>query len=164
MCIEARVNIKASTIHNCFQYCAIRTTPSDAKIITEATIEEPALVQELNQQIRQFAYSNPIDINFLIKNPSEDETFILSIDEEIFQQFDGEEEPHHSLEEMDDSQEPQKKSPSETLKLLDSVKVSLLQQNGNHRENLARPRILREALTSAYYSTFFQRTLDKFFA
>ncbi|RKF81169.1 hypothetical protein GcM3_038017 [Golovinomyces cichoracearum] len=86
MCSEAWANTKASIIHNFFQHLAIRTPPSYARIICEVMIEEPALIQELNQQIRQFAFSNPMEINFLLSQPAENGTSILLTDEEIVQQ------------------------------------------------------------------------------
>ncbi|RKF78246.1 hypothetical protein GcM3_065034 [Golovinomyces cichoracearum] len=78
-----------TTIHDCFQHCAIRTPSSNARIITEEIIEEIALIQELNQQIRQLAFSKPIDINFLLNHPSENETFIPSTDEKLFKNLMG---------------------------------------------------------------------------
>ena len=79
-----------------------------------------------------------MDINFLLNHPSKSETFILPTDEKNVREFNGEEEAHLSLGEIDDSKEPQKVSPSEALELLDLVKLYFLQQNDNHRENLTR--------------------------
>ena len=58
---------------------------------------------------------------------------------------------------------PKKVSPSETLRLLDLTELSLLQQNSNQMENLAKVQSLKEAFTSAHRSSLAQTTLDKYF-
>ncbi|RKF64284.1 hypothetical protein GcM3_133025 [Golovinomyces cichoracearum] len=105
-----------------------------------------------------------MEINFLLNHSSENETFILPADEEIFQQFSREKEAHLSLEEMDDSKEPQKVSPSEAIKLLDLVGLSFLQQYGNYKESLAEIRLLLNTLTTALRSTLVQSTSGKYFS
>ena len=71
MCIEAWDNVKASTIRNCFQHCNIRTRSISTPTINANMIDEPALIQELNNQLAQFPISNIMDINFLLNYPSE---------------------------------------------------------------------------------------------
>ncbi|RKF81207.1 hypothetical protein GcM1_185011 [Golovinomyces cichoracearum] len=122
-------------------------------------VEEPAHIQEINQQIRQFVFSSPLDISFLLIHPSENETFILPTDEEIVQQYSRKIEAHLSLEEMGDSKEPQKISPSEAPQLLVFFELFFLQQNGHLRENLTSIRLLKEALTPAHHSTLFSKYL-----
>nr|CCA24773.1 AlNc14C257G9755 [Albugo laibachii Nc14] len=112
--------------------------------------DKPALTQELTDQLAQFPSSNLMDINFLLNRPSERETYILPTDDEIIQQVNGQEQGNLLSEEIDDSNEPQKVSPSEALKLLDFIELSLLQQNSNQRENLAKVQSLKEAFTSAH--------------
>ncbi|RKF76345.1 hypothetical protein GcC1_072023 [Golovinomyces cichoracearum] len=100
-------------------------------------------------------------ISFILKHSSENETFILPADEKNFQQFSREKQAYLSLEEMDDSKEPQKVSPSEAINLLDLVQLSLLQQYGNYKESSAEIRLLLNTLLTALRLTLFQSTSGK---
>ena len=70
-----------------------------------------------------------MDVNFLLNHPSERETYILPTDDVIIQQVNGQEQENLSAEKMDESNELKKVPPSEALKLLHLVELSLLQQN-----------------------------------
>lgn len=162
MCIAAWKDVKAETIFNCFQHCNIRTRPSNTPPATEAMIEEPELVEELNQQMRQFTFDNPMDINFLLNYPSENEIFVLPTEQDILQHMRVEEEPTLA-DEMDDSEEPQKVPPSEALKMLDLVELSILQQDGNQRDALNKLQSLKDSFKKYHQSTLVQSTLDRYF-
>ena len=101
-------------------------------------IDEPALIQELNDQLALFPFSNLMDINFLLSQPYESETYILPSDDEIIQQVKDQEQENLSSEEMDDSNEPKKVSPLEALRLLDLIELSLLQKNSKFERSLLR--------------------------
>nr|CCA16691.1 AlNc14C24G2446 [Albugo laibachii Nc14] len=123
-------------------------------------IDESALIQEL----AQFPFSNLMDINSLLNHPSERETYILPTDDAIIQQVNSQEQENLSSDEMDDSNKNQKISPSEALKLLDFINLSLLEQSSNQMEDLAKVQSLKETFTSAHRSSLAQTNLDEYFA
>ena len=65
------------------QHYNIRARSISTPIITVDMIDEPALIQELNDQLAQFSFRNLMDINFLLDHPSEIETYILPTDDEM---------------------------------------------------------------------------------
>nr|CCA26788.1 CENPB protein putative [Albugo laibachii Nc14] len=108
MFIEAWINVKAFTIRNCFQLCSIRTRLISTPIIPAEMIDDPALIQELDDQLAQFPFSDLMDIKFRLNHPSERETHILPTDDEIIQQFNGQKQENLSSYEMDDSNQTKK--------------------------------------------------------
>jgi hypothetical protein len=72
-------DVQSMTIKNCFQHCLLC---SDATTTQE--IEPPAeLVTELEEQIRQFHYCNPMEICNLLNYPNEETVASMPIDDDI---------------------------------------------------------------------------------
>jgi hypothetical protein len=72
-------DVQSTTIKNCFQHCQLR---SDATTTQE--IEPPAeLVAELEEQIRQFHYRNPMEIRNRLNYPDEETVASVPTDDDI---------------------------------------------------------------------------------
>jgi hypothetical protein len=72
-------DVQSTTIKNCFQHCQLRL---DATATQE--IEPPAeLVVELEEQIRQFHYRNPMEIRNLLNYPNEETVDSVPTDDDI---------------------------------------------------------------------------------
>jgi hypothetical protein len=72
-------DVQSTTIKNCFQHCQLH---SDATATQE--IKPPTeLVVELDEQIRQFHYRNPMEIHNLLNYPDEETVVSVPTDNDI---------------------------------------------------------------------------------
>jgi hypothetical protein len=54
--------VKAETIFNCFHHCKIHSTEEPIVDANEECPLDPKVIQDLESQIQQFHYHNPMDI------------------------------------------------------------------------------------------------------
>ena len=87
MCIIAWDNVKLFNICSCFQHCNNRTRSISTSINNADMIDEPALSQELYDQLALFPFSNLTHISFLRSHPSERETYILPLMMKSYKKF-----------------------------------------------------------------------------
>jgi hypothetical protein len=74
-------DVSPTTITNFFRHCKIRT--SDI-IHTQGEVGRPTtLIQELQHQVAQLPYRNPMDIYNLLNYPEENNYMVASNDEDI---------------------------------------------------------------------------------
>jgi hypothetical protein len=74
-------DVSLATIANCFHHCKIRTIDI---IHTQGEVGPPtALIQELQHQVAQLPYGNPMDIRNLFNYPEENNYMVVSNDEDI---------------------------------------------------------------------------------
>ncbi len=75
-------DVSLATIANCFRHCKIRT--SDVIHTQQGEVGPPiALIQELQHQVVQLPYRNPMDICNLFNYPEENNYMVVSNDEDI---------------------------------------------------------------------------------
>jgi hypothetical protein len=75
-------DVSLATITNCFCYCKIQT--NDIIHTQQREVGPPtALIQELQHQVVQFPYGNPMDIRNLFNYPKENNYMVASNDEDI---------------------------------------------------------------------------------
>lgn len=76
------IDVKTTTITNCFRHCKIRSEDSDQPEIGEINEETPGL----NEVISDLRYRNMMDVEHLLNYPSENDVVMESpTDEEIIE-------------------------------------------------------------------------------
>ncbi len=163
--VDAWTNgVKEETIARCFQHCRIRSTPEqpDSGILSEVE-PDPEIMEELQIQIQQLAYANPMDIRNLLNYPEEQIITWMPSEEEIVEQISRDEREESNADEEDDSEEIPKVKHQDAIKMLESLKVFFQQQNSNQNMELDMVRILKDAATKLQKQGLVQSTLDHYF-
>jgi hypothetical protein len=116
------MDVKPETIRNCFCHCRIRTIDADVTPVPEEPLIDPEVIKDLEEQVQELWYRNPMDIRNLIDYPIEREVAYVPTQEEIVQDLSTNLVPKDEVE-ADDSQESIPVKATETLQC-----ASLLQQ------------------------------------
>jgi hypothetical protein len=75
-------DVSPATIANCFHHCKIQT--NNIIHTQQGEVGPPiALIQELQHQVAQLLYGNPMDICNLLNYPEENNYMVASNDEDI---------------------------------------------------------------------------------
>jgi hypothetical protein len=65
------MDVKPETIRKCFRHCRIRTTNADVTPVLEEPFIELEVIKDLEEQVQELWYRNPMDIRNLIDYPVE---------------------------------------------------------------------------------------------
>jgi len=135
--VPARVeDVLPATIANCFRYCKIRT--SDIIHTQQGEVGPPtALIQELQHQMVQLPYGNPMDIRNLLNYPEENNYIVASNDEDITNHIIEELRPQQdedAASDNDDSVEPLKISTHQAQEYLEGLTLLWMQQKESYHE------------------------------
>jgi len=98
------MDVKPETIRNYFRHCRICTTDADVTPVPEEPLIDPKVIKDLEEQVQELRYRNPMDIRNLIDYPVEREVAYVSNQEEIVQDLSTNPVPEDEVE-ADDSQE-----------------------------------------------------------
>jgi hypothetical protein len=98
------MDVKPETIRNCFCHCQIRTTNADVTPVSEEPLIDPEVIKDLEEQVQELQYWNPMDIRNFIDYPAKCEVAYVPIQEEIVQDLSTNPVPEDEVE-ADDSQE-----------------------------------------------------------
>jgi len=98
------MDVKPETIRNCFHHCRIRTTDADVTLVPEEPLIDPEVIKDLEEQVQELRYWNPMDIRNLIDYPAKREVAYVPIQEEIVQDLSTNPVPEDEVE-VDDNQE-----------------------------------------------------------
>ncbi|KAH8962906.1 hypothetical protein BDL97_05G125400 [Sphagnum fallax] len=79
------MDVKPETIRNCFRHCRIRTIDADVTPVPEEPLIDPEVIKDLEEQVQELWYWNPMDIRNLIDYPIEREVAYVPTQEEIVQ-------------------------------------------------------------------------------
>ncbi len=79
------MDVKPETICNCFRHCQIRTIDVDVTSVPEEPLIDPEVIKDLEEQVQELRYRNPMDIRNLIDYPAEREVAYVPTQEEIVQ-------------------------------------------------------------------------------
>ena len=117
-------NVKLKIIANCFINCKIHTIQRE----TEGDIDDSCVMSELEQQIQSFHYSYPLDVNHLLKHPTEEEVCYTPTEEDIInditrQNNDGVVEIDDDDDDDDDSHEVPKIFTSKAIQMLNLIET-----------------------------------------
>ncbi len=116
------MDVKPETIRNCFRHCRICTTDVDVTPVPEEPLIDPEVIKDLEEQVQELRYRNPMDIRNLIDYPADHEIAYVPTQEEIVQDLSTNSMPEDEVE-ADDSQESIPVKATEALQC-----ASLLQQ------------------------------------
>jgi hypothetical protein len=98
------MDVKPETIRNCFRHCRIRTTDADVTPVPEESLIDPEVIKDLEEQVEELWYRNPMDIRNLINYPVECKVAYVLTQEEIVQDLSTNHVPEDEVE-ADNSQE-----------------------------------------------------------
>jgi hypothetical protein len=157
------MDVKPKTIRNCFRHCRIRTTDANVTPVPEEPLIDPEVIKDLEEQVQELRYRNPMDIRNLIDYPAEHEVAYVPIQEEIVQDLS----TNLVLEdevEADDSQESIPVKATEALQC-----ASLLQQFWMHQdivdhEMLAAIQIVKDKISIMRSSKLVQKPISEYFS
>ena len=77
-------NVKPETIRNCFCHCKIRTENTAAQDISDEELIDNEVRQDLQSQVQQLGYQNPMTIRSLLNYPGEEVVaFVPTVDDLI---------------------------------------------------------------------------------
>jgi hypothetical protein len=97
------MDVKPETIRNCFRHCRIRTTNVDVTSVPEEPLIDPEVIKDLEEQVQELWYRNPMDIRNLIDYLAECEVTYVRTQEEIVHDLSTNLVPEDEVE-ADDSQ------------------------------------------------------------
>jgi hypothetical protein len=98
------MDVKPETIRDYFRHCRICTTNVDVTPVPEEPLIDPEVIKDLEEQVQELRYRNPMDIRNLIDYPDECEVAYVPTQEEIVQDLSTNPVPEDEVE-ADDSQE-----------------------------------------------------------
>jgi hypothetical protein len=129
-------DVSPATIANCFCHCKIRT--SDIIHTQQGEVGPPtALIQELQHQVAQLPYGNPMDICNLLNYPEENNYMVASNDEDITNHIIEELRPQQdedAASDNDDSVEPPKINTRQAQEYLEGLTLFWMQQKESCHE------------------------------
>jgi len=98
------MDVKLETICNCFRHCRICTTDADVTPVPEEPLIDPEVIKDLEEQVQELRYRNPMDIRNFIDYPTKREVAYVPTQEEIVQDLSTNLVPEDEVE-ADNSQE-----------------------------------------------------------
>jgi hypothetical protein len=79
------MDVKPEIICNCFRHCRIRTIDANVTPVPEEPLIDPKVLKDLEEQVQELQYRNPMDIRNLIDYLAEFEVAYVPTQEEIVQ-------------------------------------------------------------------------------
>lgn len=80
------MDVKRETIQNCFIHCKIKTHVRGDVTIQRDSVIDYNVIQDLELQIRQLGYNNPMHIRDFVDYPGENDVSYVPTEEEILAQ------------------------------------------------------------------------------
>ncbi len=124
--------MKPKTIFNYFRHCKIRSTEEPVVDASEECPLDPEVIKDLESQIRQFHYHNPMDIRNLLNYPEEQVTaYTPNVDDVIENQLQERSglQVEVNDDEADDSQELLVVSATEAYRMVEMLERFWMQQD-----------------------------------
>jgi hypothetical protein len=140
------MDVKPETICNCFRHCRIRTTDADVTPVPEEPLIDPEVIKDLEEQVQELRYRNPMDIRNLIDYPAEREVAYVPTEEEIVQDLSTNLVPEDEVE-ADDSQESIPVKATEALQCASLLQQFWMQQDIVDHEMLAAIQIIKDKIS-----------------
>ncbi len=158
--------VKPETIFNCFRHYKIRSTEEQVVDASEECPLDPEFVKDLESQIRQFHYHNPMDVKNLLNYPKEQVTaYTPDVDDVIEDQL--QERSGLQVEvndnEADDSQELLVVSAAETYRMVEMLERFWMQQDDSGIPFVAASQKMKDSVSMIRTKQLVQRNIDSFF-
>jgi len=158
--------VKPETIFNCFRHCKIRSTKEPVIDASEECPLDPEVIEDLESQIRQFHYHNPMDIRNLLNYPEEKvTTYTPDVDNVIEDQL----QERSSLQvevnddEADDNQELPVMSVAEAYVMVEMLERFWMQQDNLGIPFVAASQKMKDSVSMIRTKQLVQRNIDSFF-
>ncbi|OAE26946.1 hypothetical protein AXG93_4413s1310 [Marchantia polymorpha subsp. ruderalis] len=130
------MDVKLETIRNCFRHCQICTIDADVTSVLEQSLIDLDVIKELEEQVQELQYRNPMDICNLIDYPAKREVAYVPTEEEIVQDLSIDPVPEDEVE-ADDIQEYILVKTSEALQCASLLQHISMQQDIVDHEMIA---------------------------
>jgi hypothetical protein len=157
------MDVKPETIRNCFRHCQIRTTNVDVTPVLEELLIDPEVIKDLEEQVQELQYWNPMDIRNLIDYPAEREVAYVSTQEEIVQDLSTNLVPEDEVE-ADDSQESIPVKATEALQCASLLQQFWMQQDIVDHEMLAGIQTVKDKINIMRFSKLVQKPISEYFS
>ncbi len=157
------MDVKPEIIRNCFCHCQIRTTDADVTSVLEEPLIDPKVIKDLEEQVQELRYRNPMDIRNLIDYPGEHEVIYVLTQEEIVQDLSTNPVPDNEVE-ADDSQESIPVKATEALQCASLLQQFWMQQDIVNHEMLAGIQTVKDKINIMRFSKFVQKPILEYFS
>ena len=126
-------DVKAETISNCFLHCKIRSVSLETPEITAQQLVDNEVIEDLQLQIRQLRYQNPMDIRVLLNYPAEEEVAYTPDEDDIIAEHLRSDQVE---EQEDDTEELPRVMSSQALDATQTLEYFWLQQPDLNQDSL----------------------------
>jgi hypothetical protein len=157
------MDVKPETIRNCFRHCRIHTTDADVTPVPEEPLIDPEVIKDLEEQVQELRYQNPMDIRNLIDYPAELEVAYVPTQEEIVQDLSTNPVPEDEVE-VDDSQESIPVKATEALQCASLLQQFWMQQDIVDHEMLAGIQTVKDKISIMRSSKLVQKPISEYFS
>jgi hypothetical protein len=157
------MGVKPEIIRNCFHHCQIRTTGADVTPVSEEPLIDPEVIKDLEEQVQELRYQNPMDIRNFIDYPGEPEVAYVPTQEEIVQDLSTNLVSEDEVE-ADDSQESIPVKATETLQCASLLQHFWMQQDIVNHEMLASIQTVKDNINIMRSSKFVQKPISEYFS
>ncbi|KAL6498035.1 hypothetical protein OROGR_028432 [Orobanche gracilis] len=158
------LDVKKESIANCFLHCKIRSVSAEQEVTDNNEME--SIVQELNSLIRNMRYKNPMNVNELLDFQAEQEVCYTPTEQDIVNTIISQSDKKASEvdEDDDDSQEIPKIPISSAIQMLQSIEIFLLQQDGDHKDQVKMIQKILDDVKVIRQSNLKQASIMKYFS
>jgi hypothetical protein len=153
------MDVKPKTIHNCFRHCRIRTTDANVTSVPEEPLIDPEVIKDLEEQVQELWYQNPMDIRNLIDYPTEREVTYVPTQEEIVQDLSTNPVLKDEVE-TDDSQESILVKATEALQCASLLQQFWMQQDIVDHEMLVGIQTVKDKISIMRSSKLVQKPIS----
>lgn len=160
-----RSDVKPSTIERCYLHCNIRTHGQPVDNISADDLVDEQVILDLQSQICQFKYRNPMDVRNLLNYPDEDVTSYTPDLDDIIENHLQEESTSsgQDIDEDDDSQEVPVVTAVEAYKMVESLERFWMQQSDSNISFIASLQKMKDSVSMLRIKQMVQRNIDSFF-
>ncbi len=157
------MDVKPKTICNCFHHCWIRIADADVTSVLEEPLINPKVIKDLEEQVQELRYWNPMDIRNLIDYPAERKVAYVPIQEEIVQDLSTNPVPEDEVE-ADDNQESIPVKATEALQCASLLQQFWMQQDIVDHEMLAGIQTVKDKISIMRSSKLVQKPISEYFS
>jgi hypothetical protein len=157
------MDVKPETIRNYFRHCRIRTTDADVTPVPEEPLIDPEVIKDLEEQVQELQYRNPMDIRNLIDYVAEHKVAYVPTQEEIVQDLSTNLVPEDEVE-ADDNQESIPMKATEALQCASLLPQFWMQQDIIDHEMLAGIQTVKDKISIMRSNKLIQKPISQYFS
>jgi hypothetical protein len=155
------MDVKPETIRNCFRHCRICTTDVDVTPVPEEPFIDLEVIKDLEEQVQELRYRNPMDIRNFIDYPAERKVAYVLTQKEIVQDLSTNPVPKDEVE-ADDSQESIPVKATEALQCASLLQQFWMQQDIIDHEMLADIQTVKDKISIMRSSKRVQKPISEY--